>query len=139
MPFGATRCGRTACAFAIWAPSAQRALHVEIDGRRVPMQRAAQGFFHCFDPDAAPGSRYAFRFDGVDIAVPDPASRFNPDGVHAASEVVDAERVRMARRRVARAPVLRRRDLRAARRHVHAAGHVRCGRASGSTTWPRSA
>ena len=90
MPFGAAAtpdAGGTR--FAIWAPSAH-GVHVEVDGRRVPMQSAAQGFFHCFDPKAAPGSRYAFRFDGVDVAVPDPASRFNPDGVHAASEVIDA-------------------------------------------------
>ncbi len=79
-----------------------------------------RGSIYCFDPDAAPGARYAFRFDTTDIAIPDPASRFNPDGVHAPSEVVDAERVRMARRRLARAPLGRSRHLRAARRHVHA-------------------
>jgi maltooligosyltrehalose trehalohydrolase len=88
MPFGGA-CTPTGTRFAIWAPSVAGAA-VEVDGRRVPMERAAQGFFHCFDPDAAPGARYAFRFDGVDIAVPDPASRFNPDGVHERSEVVDA-------------------------------------------------
>jgi maltooligosyltrehalose trehalohydrolase len=88
MPFGAVPTPGGA-RFAIWAPSA-RGAHVEVDGRRIPMQRAAGDFFHCFDPEAAPGSRYAFQFDGVDIAVPDPASRFNPDGVHERSEIVDA-------------------------------------------------
>jgi malto-oligosyltrehalose trehalohydrolase len=88
MPFGAALTPG-GVRFAIWAPSAEDAL-VEVDGRRVPMQRGAQGFFHCFDARAAPGSRYAFRFDGSDLVVPDPASRFNPDGVHGASEVVDA-------------------------------------------------
>ena len=88
MPFGAALT-RDGARFAIWAPSADGA-EVEVDGRRVPMQRGAQGFFHCFDAQAEPGSRYAFRFAGSDLKVPDPASRFNPDGVHAPSEIVDA-------------------------------------------------
>ena len=88
MPFGAALTGDGA-RFAVWAPSASGA-HLEIDGRRVRMQRGAQGFFHCFDEQAAAGSRYAFRFAGLDQAVPDPASRFNPDGVHEPSEIVDA-------------------------------------------------
>jgi maltooligosyltrehalose trehalohydrolase len=89
MPFGAAATP-DGTRFAIWAPTAQGA-HVEVDGRRVPMQRAARGFFECLDRGAGPGSRYAFRFDGVEIAVPDPASRFNPDGIHSSSEVVDAD------------------------------------------------
>jgi maltooligosyltrehalose trehalohydrolase len=88
MPFGAALTP-DGSRFAIWAPSAGRA-EVEVDGRRVPMLRDAQGFFQCVDPRAAPGSRYAFRFDDSSLAVPDPASRFNPDGVHEPSEIVDA-------------------------------------------------
>jgi maltooligosyltrehalose trehalohydrolase len=88
MPFGAAVTPQ-GTRFAIWAPSAHGA-HVDVDGRRLPMKPVAGGFFHCIDSQAGPGSRYAFRFDGVDVAVPDPASRFNPDGVHAPSEVVDS-------------------------------------------------
>jgi malto-oligosyltrehalose trehalohydrolase len=88
MPFGATAAA-AGVRFAVWAPSASGAA-VEIRGRRITMERAAQGFYYCFDPDAVPGARYAFRFDTTDVAIPDPASRFNPDGVHAPSEVVDA-------------------------------------------------
>jgi maltooligosyltrehalose trehalohydrolase len=87
MPFGAT-VSADGVRFAIWAPSAETAT-VEVDARRLPMERAADGFFYCFDPDAAAGARYAFRFDTTDLLVPDPASRFNPDGVHARSEVID--------------------------------------------------
>jgi maltooligosyltrehalose trehalohydrolase len=89
MPFGAT-VSSDGVRFAVWAPSARTAA-VEVDGRRLPMERAADGFFYGFDPDAAAGARYAFRFDTTDLAVPDPASRFNPDGVHAPSEVIDAD------------------------------------------------
>ena len=88
MPFGATAAA-DGVRFAVWAPSANE-VAVQIGDRRVAMERAAQGFYYCFDPDAVPGTRYAFRFDTTDIAIPDPASRFNPDGVHAPSEVVDA-------------------------------------------------
>jgi maltooligosyltrehalose trehalohydrolase len=86
MPFGATAAA-DGVRFAVWAPSVPAAT-LEIDGRTMPMERAAEGFFYCFDPDAGPGSRYAFHFAGMSFAVPDPASRFNPDGVHQASEVV---------------------------------------------------
>ena len=88
MPFGAVA-GPDGVRFSIWAPAARDAL-VLVDGRTLPMDRADAGFFHGFDPDAAVGSRYAFRFDARG-AVPDAASRFNPDGVHEYSEVVDPE------------------------------------------------
>jgi maltooligosyltrehalose trehalohydrolase len=87
MPFGAT-VGADGVQFSVWAPGATAA-EVEVDGRRLPLERAVHGFFHCVDPDASAGSRYAYRFDTADLAVPDPASRFNPDGVHAPSEVID--------------------------------------------------
>ncbi len=86
MPFGAV-VESGGVRFAVWAPAARDA-RVLVDGRSVPMEPAANGFFYCFDPDSSPGSRYAFRFDGRG-AVPDSASRFNPDGVHEYSEVVD--------------------------------------------------
>jgi malto-oligosyltrehalose trehalohydrolase len=86
MPFGAevTAAG---VRFAIWAPAAREAA-VHVDGRVLPMQRGAEGFFTAMDPKAEAGSRYAFRFDTTDVLVPDPASRFNPDDVHDPSEVV---------------------------------------------------
>jgi malto-oligosyltrehalose trehalohydrolase len=86
MPFGAeiTAAG---VRFAIWAPAARKGA-VHVDGRVVPMERSADGFFAAVDPLAAAGSRYAFGFDTTDILVPDPASRFNPDDVHDPSEVV---------------------------------------------------
>ena len=39
-------------------------------------------------PEARAGQRYAFRIDGG-LIVPDPASRFQPEDVHRASDVVD--------------------------------------------------
>lgn len=52
------------------------------------MERDSLGYFHAVVNGIGPGQRYAYRLDGRD-ARPDPASRFQPDGVHAASQVVD--------------------------------------------------
>jgi malto-oligosyltrehalose trehalohydrolase len=87
MPFGAT-VTPDGVRFAVWAPGLDHAF-VEVDSRRLRLEPAAGGFLYCFDPDAGPGSRYTFHFDTTAVAVPDPASRFNPDGVHSSSEVID--------------------------------------------------
>src|SRR6185436_18100893 len=76
--------------FSIWAPAA-RAATLHVDGASVPMAPGPGGFFECMAERAAAGSRYAFSFDDAPLRVPDPASRFNPDDVHAPSEVVDPE------------------------------------------------
>ncbi len=39
---------------------------------------------------AAPGDRYRFRVDGGESLYPDPASRFQPEGPHGPSEIIDA-------------------------------------------------
>jgi maltooligosyltrehalose trehalohydrolase len=55
------------------------------------LQRTADGIFEAFVRWAAAGDRYAFRIDGGPLR-PDPASRFQPHGVHGPSEVVDPAR-----------------------------------------------
>jgi malto-oligosyltrehalose trehalohydrolase len=75
--------------FRLWAPSA-RTVELLLDGGRqvVPLQ-AMPGGWHDVTTDAArAGSRYRFRIDG-DLAVPDPASRFQPEDVTGPSQVVD--------------------------------------------------
>ena len=88
MPFGAEVSGE-GVRFSLWAPAARRVcLHVE-DRPPRPMVRGADGFYTCFASDARAGDRYSFSFDGEPLRVADPASRFNPDGVHGPSQVVD--------------------------------------------------
>src|SRR5471030_282171 len=53
------------------------------------MRALPDGWFEYTDPDAREGTHYAFRVDGGPYDVPDPASRFQPAGVHGVSEVVD--------------------------------------------------
>src|SRR3954469_9697567 len=47
------------------------------------------GYFSGFGPEARPGALYRFRLDGEDYLYPDPASRFQPQGPHGPSRVVD--------------------------------------------------
>lgn len=96
MPFGAAPIEGGGVAFRLWAPSVpQVILHIEgSEPAEFPMIRYADGW-HRRDVTtpgtAGPGTRYRFLLpDG--LLVPDPASRRNPDDVHAASEVVDPAR-----------------------------------------------
>jgi maltooligosyltrehalose trehalohydrolase len=73
--------------FRLYAPAATR-VDVLSDGRVLPMQRDGD-WFAADDRQALARTRYAFRIDGERI-VPDPASRFQPEGVHAPSAIVPA-------------------------------------------------
>jgi maltooligosyltrehalose trehalohydrolase len=53
-----------------------------------PLERLDDGTWSVLVPGAVAGGRYLFRVDGGP-AWPDPASRFQPDGVHAASQIID--------------------------------------------------
>ncbi|MDB5094581.1 MAG: Malto-oligosyltrehalose trehalohydrolase [Candidatus Eremiobacteraeota bacterium] len=87
MPFGASL-RDDGVAFRIWAPSRDGGA-VVVDGAEHRLDRRGDGWFERFVPGARAGARYAFAFDGLDPRVPDPASRFQPDGVHGPSAVVD--------------------------------------------------
>jgi maltooligosyltrehalose trehalohydrolase len=58
-------------------------------GATVTLPAEDSGYFSGLAPDARAGSRYKYKLDGGEIA-PDPASRFQPEGPHGSSEVVDA-------------------------------------------------
>lgn len=81
---------RGATTFRVWAPARDRMevrFAVEAD-RLVPLHREAGGYWTATVGEAGPGTRYFYRLDG-DRDRPDPASRFQPEGVHGPSEVVD--------------------------------------------------
>ena len=97
-PLGATVLPGGGACFRVWAP---RAGSVEVElyqGQTpawFPLQRDADGYFQGEVPTAGPGTRYRYRLDGGQ-AFPDPASRFQPEGVHGASEIVDPAAYRWA-------------------------------------------
>ena len=74
--------------FRLWAPLAERAL-VRIEQRGEWAMRRSQDGWHAVEvKDAQIGDRYKFVLaDG--FAVPDPASRFQPEDVHGPSELID--------------------------------------------------
>jgi maltooligosyltrehalose trehalohydrolase len=69
------------------SPTADSLSVVLGDGSRYPMQKTAEATFEVLVPDVRPGTRYHIDKDGA--AMPDPASRFQPEGVHGPSEVID--------------------------------------------------
>ena len=89
MPFGA-ELHDDGVAFRLWAPSRENAQAI-VDGVVHELEPRAGGWFERRVPAARAGSRYAFAFAGDDLRVPDPTSRFQPDGVHAASAVIDPQ------------------------------------------------
>ena len=76
--------------FRIWAPSAQEAFLIpdEPSLSELPMESESDGFFHAAAPGAKAGFRYRFRLDDRG-PYPDPCSRFQPDGPHGPSMLVD--------------------------------------------------
>jgi maltooligosyltrehalose trehalohydrolase len=85
---GATYLGERRSRFLVWAPRAGRVELVVQPGRRVEMEPDPPGYFHATVEGVEPGSLYRFRLDdGPEL--PDPASRFQPEGVDGPSAVVD--------------------------------------------------
>src|SRR5438874_259518 len=74
--------------FRVWAPRAT-SLEVKVVGGPTARLRAdGEGYYTATVQGVRPGARYLYRFpDGRER--PDPASLFQPEGVHGPSEVVD--------------------------------------------------
>jgi maltooligosyltrehalose trehalohydrolase len=89
---------RDGAALRVWAPAA-RTVEVVLarkgrDRQSVPddahpLEPTRDGFHAGSVRGLRPGARYWYRLDG-DRLLPDPASRFQPEGVHGPSELVDA-------------------------------------------------
>jgi maltooligosyltrehalose trehalohydrolase len=90
LPFGA-ELTEDGVRFRLWAPRAHQVelLLENIGTDRLPMTAEPDGWFSLMTGEAGPGARYRYRVD--DSAYPDPASRYQPDGVHSASEVIDPD------------------------------------------------
>jgi maltooligosyltrehalose trehalohydrolase len=81
--------------FRVFAPKRSR-VEVVIEGagerereRSIALRREADGYHSGLGDGVPAGARYRLRFDGGDRLFPDPASRFQPEGPHGPSEVVD--------------------------------------------------
>lgn len=83
--WGAWPAGDGQVRFALWAPDAHTVEVIFDSGERAALQRQDDGFFSGVVACAL-DARYRYRVDGQ-TPVPDPASRWQPDGVHGSSAV----------------------------------------------------
>ncbi|WP_267425405.1 MULTISPECIES: malto-oligosyltrehalose trehalohydrolase [unclassified Curtobacterium] len=77
--------------YAVWAPKPER-VRLVVDGTEYPLERGSDDWWGTDAVMPVVGARYGFRIDDDDAVRPDPRSRFQPEGVHGPSEVVDPER-----------------------------------------------
>ena len=88
---GATPITHNRTHFRVWAPDRKHVSVEVIDGqstrRHHSLMRDEHGYFTGDATNASPQSRYLYLLDG-EVARPDPASRYQPDGVHGPSEIV---------------------------------------------------
>ncbi len=90
LPVGAEVIG-SGVHFRVWAPRRERVEVVLESGGAAgthALTAEADGYFAGLVTRAAAGDHYRYRLDGGDV-FPDPASRFQPDGPHGPSQVVD--------------------------------------------------
>jgi maltooligosyltrehalose trehalohydrolase len=93
MPIGAEVQADGGAHFRVWAPR-RRAVGVILSGKpsadaEVALSPEGNGYFSGWAKNAGAGTLYSYRLDGGSKAYPDPASRFQPEGPHGPSQVVD--------------------------------------------------
>lgn len=80
--------------FRVWAQKAEKTVELILTSKNSPtperlkMQAEDRGYFYLRLPKNLNGCRYQFSMDGGQ-PLPDPCSRFQPDGVHGSSQLVD--------------------------------------------------
>ncbi|NJN56720.1 MAG: malto-oligosyltrehalose trehalohydrolase [Leptolyngbyaceae cyanobacterium SL_5_9] len=89
MKIGARYLDGNRCEFTLWAPLLDQVAVklVAPTEKSLPMQPGEHGYWQVTADDIQPGTRYFYDLGECDR--PDPASQFQPEGVHGPSEVVD--------------------------------------------------
>ncbi len=92
---GANRLPDGSWEFLLWAPQAGAvSLHLlRGSGELLAMESLADGYHRATVPTLDPASEYFYQLDG-ERDLPDPASRFQPQGVHGPSQIVDLDAFR---------------------------------------------
>lgn len=78
--------------FRVWAPlchTVEIVLEHQAQTHAFELQAEPDGYFSGLVAAAEAGTRYRFRLDGGEKLLPDPASRFQPEGPHGPSQVID--------------------------------------------------
>lgn len=78
------------CSFVVWAPLAREVSLCILNSspRKIPLRRDQMGYWKVELGNVMPGARYAYQLEDKVIR-PDPASFFQPEGVHKASQVIN--------------------------------------------------
>lgn len=93
VPLGA-QVVETGVQFRLWAPKAHRIEVVFGSGNTQSLRRDDEtGYFTAIISEASPGMTYRYRVDGKND-FPDPCSRFQPEGPHGPSQIVDSSAYR---------------------------------------------
>ncbi|MEQ8969916.1 MAG: malto-oligosyltrehalose trehalohydrolase [Coleofasciculus sp. C1-SOL-03] len=89
MKIGSNYLGNGQCEFRVWAPFRDSvAVHiVSPHDQVIPLQQDESGYWQ-ETVNADPGTLYVYQLDGS-LERPDPASHYQPEGVHGSSQVVD--------------------------------------------------
>lgn len=93
-PIGAEPGSAGGAHFRVWAPARKR---VSVVLEKTPAKPLVvslepdpeEGYFSGFSAEASAGDLYRFRLDDDPVHYPDPASRFQPDGPHGPSQIVN--------------------------------------------------
>lgn len=90
MKIGANCLENGMCEFKVWAPAAESVVLklVSPSEKTISMQKDDRGYWKTLAEDVSPGASYLYVIDG-EKERPDPASFFQPEGVHSPSHVLD--------------------------------------------------
>ncbi len=89
LPIGAELLMEGGVHFRVWAPRRQRVQAVIEGEGDLDLHGEGNGYFSGLLPHGRAGLLYRYRLDGERPLHPDPASRFQPEGPHGPSRVVD--------------------------------------------------
>lgn len=88
---GANRLSDGTWEFLLWAPNSHSAnVRLLAGDIELAMEPLIHGYHRALAPNLDAGSKYFFRL-GDSRDLPDPASRYQPDGVHGPSQIVDTK------------------------------------------------
>jgi maltooligosyltrehalose trehalohydrolase len=76
--------------FRVWAPLARNVSVCLEDGSLIPLQAEKNGYFSDFVENLKPGTLYQYQINSQN-KYPDPCSRFQPEGPHGPSQIVDPD------------------------------------------------
>jgi len=90
MKIGANYIGGDKCEFRVWAPflNTVQLNIISQNSEILPMEKDARGYWRLVAEEIKSGTKYFFELDGEKMR-PDPASNFQPEGVHGPSQVID--------------------------------------------------